>query len=99
MIVYRYRCAKNGCTSYIGKTKRHLLVRVKEHRTASQSSSAVFNHLYTCDCSVRTEDFEILHRTRNEYDLNIAEALLISYHKPNLNRTLANHGASLYLRL
>ena len=99
MLVYRYRCPKNGGTTYIGRTKRHFLVRMKEHMTASQSPSAIFNHVIDCDCSASKENFEIIYKAKNTYELNIAEALLISNYKPDLNRNLANNGASLFLKL
>ena len=97
MVVYKYSCPLTGL-SYIGKTKRHLLSRVREHKSP-RSNSAIFNHIIECNCQVNLTDFSILYSANSEYDLNIAEALLIADRKPELNRNLANNGTSLFLKL
>ena len=82
---YRYRCPKDDGTTYIGRKERHLQVRVKEHKTAGQSPSAIFSHLAECDCSDAQDNFETFYRANNNYEFSISAALMIAHHKPNLN--------------
>ena len=74
------------------------MTSVKEPRS-SLSNSAVFKHMTSCTCQVNLDDFTILYTAENEYQLNIAEALLITEQKPVLNRNMLNHGAALFLKL
>ena len=100
MVIYNYSCSVDQSITYIGKTKRHLQSRVREHTEATYANnSAIFNHRLNCTCSVKLDNFKILHSTRNEYDLNIAEALYIRDVKPSLNSTLNNNGNSIFLKL
>ena len=98
-IVYRFNCSVDQNIAYIGKTKRHLITRVKEHTTFSATPSAVYNHILTCNCSKSIENFDILESLDNTYDLSIAEALYIRDLKPSLNATLTENGQSLFLKL
>ena len=52
-VVYKFTCVINLHTTYRGRTMRHLLTRIREHRT---SLSAVRNHLDMCPACVN--DFE-----------------------------------------
>ena len=97
-VVYQFDCSENQNITYIGKTKRHLLTRVKEHQSI-HSKSAIFDHIASCNCKVSHENFRIIFRAKETYSLSIAEALLIKDRRPILNRTLANNGACIYLKL
>ena len=97
-VVYQFTCAENQHITYVGKTKRHLLTRVKEHKGVN-SKSAIFDHIASCNCKVSYDNFRILFHAKETYSLSIAEALMIKDRRPILNRTLANNGASLYLKL
>ena len=44
-VVYRFQCLSDSNKVYIGKTKRHLTTRVKEH---CQVPSAIQSHLDNC---------------------------------------------------
>ena len=44
-VVYKFDCLCYINISYIGKTKRHLATRIKEHRL---EKSAIGQHLQTC---------------------------------------------------
>mgnify|MGYP000436362814 FL=1 len=92
MIVYRFNCSVDQNVAYIGKTKRHLGVRMKEHTTPSSSYSAVFEHLATCNCS---PNFVVLKSCSDENELPTMEALLILEQKPNLNTALSGQGSSI----
>ena len=96
MIVYKVTCSVDQNVAYIGKTKRHLGLRMKEHTLPSSSFSAVFQHIATCNCS---PNFTIIKSCTDEYELSIMEALFIREQKPSLNTALAGHGSSIYLKL
>ena len=95
-IVYQFSCSVDQNVVYIGKTKRHFGLRIKEH-TSPASSSAVFGHLSQCqNCS---PNFKILRTCSDEYELSIMEALYIRECKPILNTALAGQGSSIFLKL
>ena len=75
MLVYKYSCSVDQSTTYIGKTRRHLLCRVKEHTCTSSTAnpSAVFQHICVCNWAVIIDSFKILHTCRTDYDLTILE--------------------------
>ena len=97
-ILYRYTC--NRCNSiYLGKTKRHFLVRAYEHlglsiRTGKQftynpnndNNSTILDHLHQSkECNGDVDNFEIIGSAKNDFFLKIKESLLIQKHKPKLN--------------
>ena len=96
-VIYKYQCLVDPSIAYIGKTKRHLIARVKEH--SSQLESAIFNHRLICDCSFSLDNFSVLRSCRNEVELNVCEALYIKRDDPSLNRSVTNHGQSTFLKL
>ena len=96
-VVYQYNCLCDTSSTYIGKTKRHLAIRVKEHK---QGQSAIHDHLEGCtkckqDYSCRA--FSIVDSGRDEFETTIKEALHIKDKKPKLNRQLYSQGASFVL--
>ena len=97
-ILYRFTC--NGCNSiYLGKTKRHFLVRTYEHlglslRTGKRytynnknnNNTGILDHIHASDnCNGELANFEIIGNARNDYFLRIKEALLIHKFKPTIN--------------
>ena len=96
-LLYRYTC--DGCNAiYIGKTRRHYLVRVFEHlgismRThkkftfnpACGNNSAILNHVNCNKCIGKEENFKIIGSASNDYHLCLKESLLIQKHKPKIN--------------
>ena len=98
-VVYKFQCLSDSSKSYIGKTKRHLATRVKEHR---QGPSAIQNHLD--DCSVCRENyscdlFAILDSSSYDLDITIKEAMHIKSRKPWLNEQLSAQGSSFVLNI
>ena len=89
-VVYKFTCSVDPCFSYVGKTKRHLAQRVKEH---NNKNSAISQHRINCDCTCNLEDFKILDTAR------IKEAIHIFRVKPTLNKQLGNDGAFFKCRL
>ncbi len=96
-ILYRFTC--DGCNSiYIGKSKRHFLVRAFEHlgksvKTGKEltynpsytNNTAVRTHLNQTDgCSATLDSFDIVGGARNDFFLKIKETLLIKKVRPTL---------------
>ena len=96
-LLYRYTCS--GCNAiYIGKTKRHYLVRVFEHLGISmrthkkftynpncKNNSAILNHVNCQKCVGKDENFKIIGSATNDFHLLLKESLLINKQKPSLN--------------
>ena len=94
-VVYKYTCPVDQA-SYVGKTRRHLIQRINEHRNSEQS--AIYNHNVLCHC-LTPKNFEILKQCRGDFELSLTEALLIKKERPTLNASLANQGSSVFLKL
>ena len=98
-VVYQFQCLRDANQTYIGKTKRHLVTRVREH---GQSSSAIYEHLGSCDsCKSKfsCESFKILDHGKNNLDISVKEAIHIKYNKPSLNTQLYTNGSSFILNI
>lgn len=96
-VVYKFVCQVDPEVSYIGKTKRHLCERVKEHR---YSKSAISDHLLSClPCSdnFNCNSFTILSTCRDSFAVPTLEALYIKDNNPILNQQLASNGTSTVL--
>ena len=95
-LIYKLSCG--SCTaSYIGKTYRHLKVRVSEHQGVSPKPvkpvkgtlyTSVRDHMLVCDHKVVLEDFKFLGNESNRYLLELEESLFIKRDKPSLNKNL-----------
>ena len=83
---------------YIGKTRRHYLVRVFEHLGISLqthekftynpnngNNSAILNHVNGHSCTGKEQNFKIIGSASNDYHLCLKESLLIQKHKPGIN--------------
>ena len=97
-LVYEFQCPVEQGVTYIGKTKRHLATRVKEHLHPS-GNSAIAEHIATCTCHPSSDNFRVLRQCKDEYEMSLCEALLIKQDKPVLNQSLLNDGQSLFLKL
>ena len=85
----------DGCNAiYIGKTKRHYLVRVFEHlgislRTHKKytynpknvNNTAILNHINCNKCVGNQKLFKIIGSAQNDFHLCIKESLLIHKNK------------------
>ncbi|CAF0823921.1 unnamed protein product [Brachionus calyciflorus] len=96
LVVYKINCA--DCrASYIGKTKRHLITRVEEHKTTENTKknannkfkddheSAVYGHMSESGHQVDFNNVEILDSPSSDYKLKLKEAFYIKKYKPTLN--------------
>ena len=100
LVLYKFTCSR--CNSaYIGKTKRHFLVRMFEHLGISLctganytynpkngNNTAVLNHINKCNCKANLDNCQVIGSARNDFLLCLKESLLIQVHKPNLNKTV-----------
>ena len=103
-VIYKFSCLRDAGQFYIGKTKRHLAVRVKEHSDLSKNTiTAIKQHLLSCETCFNSEisvdNFEILCKCSNDFSCKITEALFIKNNKPTLNKQLHNSGASFLLNV
>ena len=102
-ILYRFSCG--GCNStYIGKSKRHFLVRVNEHlgislRTGknfkfnpnNKNNSAILSHIQhelICKENSSIKNFSIVGNAISDAHLCIKESLLIQKESPQLNQSV-----------
>ena len=74
------------------KTKRHLIVRCREHlginkagQKIKSNSSSIGDHISKSGHKASFDDFEIISKTDNHFDLLIHESLLIKRDTPSLN--------------
>ena len=99
-VVYKFRCLCDIGNTYVGKTKRHLATRAKEHEI--HENSAIKDHILSCSlCRSKfsCSSFHVIDSGRNDLEITIKEALHIKYSKPQLNRQLFNSGSSFVLNI
>ena len=99
-VLYKFKCSR--CNSaYVGKTKRHYLVRMFEHLGISlttgknytfnpnnNNNTTVLNHINCNNCEATLDNFRIIGSARNDYTLCLKESLVIQLYKFNLNKTV-----------
>ena len=96
LVVYKINCLDcKAC--YIGKTKRHLITRIEEHKTTKNTKkkvnskfkdeheSAVYKHMMESGHRIDFEDVEVLDSAPSDYRLKLKEAFYIKKHKPAMN--------------
>ena len=82
-VVYKISCPRcEAC--YVGKTSRHLVTRVAEHRTTTMGP--VFQHMRTCQIQSTDLNVKVLWTVmKGGFFLSIMEALYIREMCPSLN--------------
>ena len=103
-VVYKFTCKHDANLTYLGKTKRHMTTRVKEHGDLdAREKTAVASHIVNCQTCKQNklvlDDFEIVKHCKNDFETKIHEALLIRKFRPKLNTQLYNSGASYLLKV
>ena len=105
MLLYKFTC--NTCNSvYIGKTKRHCLVRQFEHlgssvftnkawRYSDKDPTAIRKHCHHQNHVNCIDNFKIMGNSVNNYFLQLKESLLILKLKSSLN--VAKESMPMYL--
>ena len=93
MLLYKFTC--NTCNSvYIGKSKRHYLIRELEHlgslvftnkalKYSDKDEAAVGKHCRYQNHVNWTDNFKIMGNSVNNYFLQLKESLWILKHKPS----------------
>ena len=105
LVLYKFKCGI-CINTYIGKTKRHYIVRKNEHLGVStvsgkqlkynpQQCTAVRKHINDDNHQCDDDSFKIVGAASNDFHLRIKESLLILKEKPNLN--VANESLKLYV--
>ena len=106
LVLYKFKCSDCKIT-YIGKTSRHFQIRYSEHLGISKvtnlplkynkkSSTAVGDHIYTCNHKNSQENFKIIGSAKNDFFLKIKESLNIHRENPALNRTVKSFPLELF---
>ena len=93
-VVYGVHCT--NCDSfYIGKTKRHVETRFKEHRDP-RKQSAVLDHLMLTGHDVSLENLKIYANGTFDKELLIKESLIIKSLQPDLNENVTSYPLELF---
>ena len=93
-VVYGVHCT--NCNSfYVGKTKRHVETRFKEHRDP-RKQSAVMQHLMTTGHDVSLENLKIYANGQYDKELLIKESLVIKNLRPDMNENVASYPLELF---
>jgi len=97
-VVYKFNCSCDKNASYIGKTKRHMAIRTKEHFTGE---SAIYDHISQCELGRNStiDNFRVLNSGNSDFEIKIKEALYIKYKKPTLNNQILQRGMSFLLNV
>ena len=86
-VVYKFVCG-SGKADYIGRTKRQLSTRIKEHLEIDKKCH-VYKHLnesQRCKALSNSDCFSILDYATTQYSLSIKEGMHIGWQKPALNK-------------
>ena len=108
LLIYKFTCS--SCNSaYVGKTKRHFLVRMFGHLGVSLSTgnkytynpknnnnTAVLNHINCNNCKATLYNFRVIGGAQNDFLLCLKESLLIQLHKPILNKSVKSMPLQLF---
>ena len=81
----------------IGKTKRHLATRIKEHRSEKSPIGQHLQTCHTCDHNFNENQFKVFSTCNSDFDCKIREALLIKSEKPTLNQQFFQNGSTFIL--
>ena len=98
-VIYEFVCSCDESLSYIGKTKRHLTVRAKEHSSQKSAISHHLDHCKLCKDNFSLRNFNVLDHGNSDFELLIKEAFYIKKCKPKLNNQLFQNGASVLLEM
>ncbi len=105
-VIYRYSCS-HCIMTYIGKTTRHLLIRMSEHLGIShrtrkirkynpKQTTAIREHIRICEHSGSFDDFKIASQGKTDFELLIKESLLVGKEQPILNKQIKSFQLALF---
>ena len=90
-----YTCMVPYCDSfYVGKTKRHLETRLKEHQNF-KIPTAVTLHIMKYEHCITIDDMNITYG-KNDKELLIKESLVVKNRKPVLNNNVKSYPLELF---
>ena len=95
-VIYKFTCGVDPQHTYIGKTIRHLGIRIREHRT---TTSAISDYRMTCNSTCNVTNLEVIDRNSDDFSLKILEAIHIKRESPSLNKQLHNDGSHFICKL
>ena len=93
-LIYKFQCSNCNVT-YYGKSERHLKVRAGEHistspltekRVHNNKNSSVKDHCLLSGHVCSFDDFTVLNYESHKFKCLIKESLLVTKHKPLLNK-------------
>ena len=94
MVVYRVHCTNCDAT-YVGKTKRHMETRLKEHRDP-RKPTAVTDHMLRNSHDVTMDDVRFIAMGKNDKELLIKESLLVKKLSPIMNGNVSSYPLELF---
>ena len=103
-IVYKFLCSCCNAT-YYGQTQRHVFARASEHLDITPlagkfvetlKKSAIFDHMLLDGRKASFDNFSILLKESNPFQLQLKESLLISREKPILNKNIYSFPLELF---
>ena len=94
LVVYRVHCTECDAT-YIGKTKRHMATRLKEHLDP-RKPTAVTEHLIHNNHNTTMDNIEFLTTAKNDGELLIKESFFVKRLKPSLNENVSSFPLQLF---
>ena len=95
----------SGCNAtYYGKTSRNLMIRCREHLSINKLGqeiksyvpSSIKEHICKFGHTASFDNFSILSKSDNSFDLLIHESLLIQRDRPSLNSQQSSIPLSLF---
>ena len=93
-VVYGVHCT--NCESYyVGKTKRHIATRYREH-CKPDKPTAVTNHLLRTGHDVSLENMKVYDKGKTDLEVYIKESLVIRELKPDLNEHVSSYPLELF---
>ena len=72
------------------------ILHLANKRLKNVKQSAISDHVLTCNCNIKFNDFTILSKDSTNINLLIKERLLISRDKPILNKTVKSFPLELF---
>ena len=79
----------------MGKTKRHVATRYREHCNPERPT-AVTRHILDTEHDVSLEDMKVLENGKTDEELYIKESLIIRELKPDLNENVSSYPLELF---
>ena len=93
-VVYRVECTDCG-SEYVGKTKRHMETRFKEHNDP-RKPTAVTEHILRNNHHVSMDNVDFIARAKTDKELLIKESLLVKRLSPVLNNNVSSYPLNVF---